>query len=103
VAKKKSTQQVEIKIAEIRSEARHGQPQMIWHLPFVVTASGAGAALKGIELAAKGVGKAIEARVAPLEFYITSAATRRRLPDSQLMSQSGEEFDVHDGGPRTVG
>jgi hypothetical protein len=71
MAKKKSNQQqVEIKLAEIRGEAGQGQPEMVWHLPFVVTAGGAGAALKGVELAAKGVGKAIEARVAPLQFYI---------------------------------
>lgn len=74
MAKKKSNQQqVEIKLAESRGEAIQGQPEMIWHLPFVVTASGVGAALKAAELGAKGVEKAFEAKVPPLQFDIQNS------------------------------
>src|SRR6266481_3298828 len=71
MAKKKPSQEhVELKVAEIRTEATQTQPEMLWHLPLVVTASGAGAALKGVELGAKGIEKLIEATAPPLRFDI---------------------------------
>jgi hypothetical protein len=69
--KKPRPHQMKIQVAEIRGEAGPGQPQMIWHLPFLVTSGGASAALKGVELAAKGVQTAIDAKTAaPLQFEI---------------------------------
>ena len=87
MAKKKSSQpHVELKVAEIRTEATQTQPEMIWHLPLVVTASGAGAALKGAELAAKGIEKAIEAKVPALKFEIR---------DSWLENESEHRVQIH--------
>ncbi len=61
MAKKKSKQQqVEIKLAEIRNEAAQGQPQMI-----LLTAAGAGVALKGAELGAEGINKDIRSQGTP--------------------------------------
>jgi hypothetical protein len=69
--KKPRPHQMKIQVAEIRGEAGPGQPQMIWHLPFLITPGGASAALKGVELAAKGVHTAIEAKTAaPLQFEV---------------------------------
>jgi hypothetical protein len=82
MAKKKSNQQrMEIKLAELPGE---GQPQMVW--PFVVTASGAGVALKGAELAAKGIERVIEATAPPLRFEIQ---------DSWLEDEHEHRVKVH--------
>jgi hypothetical protein len=69
--KKSNEREMKIQVAEIRGETKPGQPEMIWHLPFIVTSGGATAALKGVELAAKGVQTAIEAEAPPpLQFEV---------------------------------